>query len=112
VSPREVRNALLYVLANFRKHAKTPLTGGIDAFSSAVRFDGFRGAASGTSLPRAGPPFDRGRGRTARGDSPLALVLAACVVVSQPVTWLAATGWRRHGLLRIDERPSELSRES
>ena len=106
-SPRQVRNALVYVLANFRKHAKTPPSRGIDAFSSAVCFDGWRGLRSGASIPRAGPPFERERGRVARGDSPLAVALASCVVVSPPATWLGATGWRRHGLLRIDESPSE-----
>jgi REP element-mobilizing transposase RayT len=46
-SPRAVRNALVYVLANFRKHGKTRLEPGVDAFSSAARFDGWRGFAHG-----------------------------------------------------------------
>jgi putative transposase len=49
-SPREVRRALVYVLANFRKHATESLAMGTDAFSSAVRFDGWsRVAALGAS---------------------------------------------------------------
>jgi hypothetical protein len=104
-----VRNALVYVLANFRKHAKARLSPGIDAFSSAVEFDGWRGFRSPALIPRAGPPFERERNRTVGAASPLALLLASCVEVSRPATWLGATGWRRHGLLRIDERPNESS---
>ena len=48
-SPREVRNALVYVLANFRKHAHARLRPGIDAFSSALYFDGFSGFRSGAA---------------------------------------------------------------
>jgi REP element-mobilizing transposase RayT len=90
-SPREVRNALVYVLANFRKHEKARVSAGIDAFSSAVRFDGFRGKARGASLPRAGPAFHE--------------AFAPLVVVSDAKTWLGATGWRQSGLIRVDEGP-------
>ena len=90
-SPRQVRNALVYVLANFRKHSKTPLRAGVDAFSSAFRFDGWRGITAGTALPRAGPPFHR--------------TMAAYVVVSESKTWLGGVGWRRAGLVRLGEAP-------
>ena len=90
-SPRQVRNALVYVLANFRKHAKARLSLGVDAFSTAGRFDGWRGVAAGASLPRAGPPFHA--------------AMARYVVVSESKTWLGATGWRRAGLIRLDEAP-------
>ena len=88
-TPREVRNALVYVLANFRKHTGERLPPGVDAFSSAFAFDGWR--VTGDELPRAGPPFHR--------------VLAAHVVVSRAKTWLGATGWKRRGLVRVDEAP-------
>ena len=90
-SPRQVRNALVYVLANFRKHSKTRLRPGVDAFSSAARFDGWRGFAPGAILPRAGPPFH--------------MAMARHVVVSKAKTWLGGTGWRRAGLVRVDEAP-------
>jgi len=90
-SPREVRRALVYVLANFRKHATAALAGGIDAFSSAVRFEGWRGFAEGGDLPRAGPGFHG--------------AMARWVVVSQAKTWLGAIGWRRLGLLNVNEAP-------
>jgi putative transposase len=89
-SPREVRHAFAYVLLNFRKHAKTSASG-VDAFSSASRFDGWRGFSQGSELPRAGPPFHG--------------AMARYVVVSSPKTWLARTGWRRSGLIRLDEAP-------
>lgn len=91
-SPRQVRHALVYVLANFRKHARQPLGPGFDAFSSGARFDGWRSLERGEPVPRAGPPFHR--------------AMAAHVEVAEAKTWLAATGWRRSGLIRVDETPS------
>ena len=90
-SPRQVRNALVYVLANFRKHSKVALRAGVDAFSSSARFDGWRGVASGAAMPRAGPPFHG--------------VMLRHVVVSAAKTWLGGVGWRRAGLVGFGERP-------
>jgi hypothetical protein len=90
-SPRAVRNALAYVLANFRKHATAPFAPAVDAFSSAHAFDGWCGFASDQELPRAGPPFHA--------------AMARHVVVSEPQTWLGRTGWRRRGLIGVGERP-------
>jgi REP element-mobilizing transposase RayT len=90
-SPRQVRNALVYVLANFRKHARATLRAGLDAFSSSSRFDGWRRTAAGAELPRAGPPFHR--------------AMAKHVVVSEATTWLGRVGWRRSGLVGFDEAP-------
>jgi hypothetical protein len=91
-----VRNALVYVLANFRKHTRKRLRKGVDAFSSALRFDGWRGYSLGPALPRAGPPFHR--------------ALASHVVVSRSRTWLGGTAWRRFGLIRVDEAPRPVGR--
>ena len=88
-SPRAVRNALVYVLANFRKHARERLPPGVDAFSSAVAFDGWRVAGE---LPRAGPPFHA--------------AMARHVAVAEAETWLAGVAWRRRGLIRVDEAPA------
>lgn len=88
-TPRQVRTALLYVLANFRKHDRVALRRGIDPFSSGALFDGWRGIPAGTPLPRAGP----------------FAALARWLAVSRPRTWLARTGWRRAGLIRLDEAP-------
>lgn len=93
-SPRQVRNALVYVLANFRKHAKNRPATGIDAFSSAARFDGFRRFPRDEALPRAGPPFHHEFERY--------------VVVSRAREWLTRTGWRRGGLIGVDEAASSV----
>jgi REP element-mobilizing transposase RayT len=75
-SPREVRHCIRYVLFNFRKHRPAD-SRRIDPCSSAPWFDGFR-----EPVPRAlDPP------------------------TWSPATWLLRTGWRRHGLLDLDERP-------
>ncbi len=76
-SPRAVRNAIVYVLMNAKKHGFR--IAGVDALSSAPWF--MRGFAPPLEPCAAAPPV-----RDAR-------------------TWLGAVGWRRHGLLRVDERP-------
>jgi hypothetical protein len=77
-TPRETRNALVYVLMNFRKHHPNDRRQ-FDPCSSAAWFDGFRHAPA--------PPDDS-------------------APTWKPRTWLASTGWRRHGLIHWSERPS------
>lgn len=84
-TPTEVRRGLVYVLTNWRKHV--PRAQGFDPCSSAIWFDGWKEAASPLATTRA------------RADSP----------VARPRTWLAALGWRRRGLIRLRERPSEVA---
>ncbi len=84
-TPKEVRNALRYVLLNARRHAagaRAALTAPVrlDPASSARWFDGWR------RLPRAAP-FDA-----------LAPPLTR-PAVARARTWLLKIGWRRHGLL-------------
>lgn len=74
-TPREVRNALVYVLMNWRKHGEE-LTEERDPYSSAAEFDGWND----------GRP-------------------AAREVCGAPRSWLLATGWRRRGLLSPAEAP-------
>ncbi len=77
-TPREVRFALAYVLFNFKKHqVRVPTR--LDPCSSAVYCDGLRDRRA---APLAGAP------------------------VQAPHTWLARVGWRRHGLLSLDEAPA------
>ncbi len=78
-TPRSVRNAIVYVLMNARKH-HADFERGVDACSSAPWFDGF---VYGPSPPREESP------------------------VKRPSTWLASTGWRRCGLIGLNERPRE-----
>jgi len=76
-TPREVRNALVYVLQNWRKHV--PGARGVDVRSSGCWFAGWR-----TLAPR----------------------IAASSPIVPPRTWLAAIGWRRLGLIHPDEGPA------
>jgi len=85
-TPREVRNALAYVLLNGRRHAAKGgrLRGSvrIDPASSGRWFDGWR---------RRPPSGSRGEGRPP--------------AVASPHTWLLRVGWRRHGLIEATEVP-------
>ncbi|MBL8755561.1 MAG: transposase [Planctomycetes bacterium] len=80
-SPREVRNALRYVLGNGKKHAAegraVSVPQAIDTYTSAPWFDGFRET----------------------------FVVRGIEAVARPVTeahtWLLTIGWRRHGLLSV-----------
>ncbi len=92
-SPRQARNALAYVLNNWRKHREDgalPRRPDVafehDWFSSGWMFAGWR--------EREGELFVR---PTPDGFEPLAIWF--------PRTWLLATGWRRHGLISLYEVP-------
>jgi len=87
-TPREVRNALAYVLLNARKHAaragkRISRAVGFDPASSGWWFDGWRGEV--TVSGGASPP--------------------SCRAVSAPRSWLLSVGWRRRGLLSPAEVP-------
>jgi putative transposase len=92
-SPRQARNALAYVLNNWRKHRADRCAAArewrVDPFSSAVSFDGWRdlGVASSELFPAHYQPLP----------------------VWQPKTWLLSTGWRMYGLIRPTEIPSQKS---
>jgi REP-associated tyrosine transposase len=81
-TPSETRHALAYVLLNHRSHlarAGERVGRGVrDRFSSAACFDGWKGGAA-AEAPR---------------------------VTSPPSTWLLRTGWRRRGLVSLDEVPA------
>jgi REP element-mobilizing transposase RayT len=80
-NPRQMRNALAYVLNNWRRHKedlRSPAAGRsrLDPYSTAIRFDGWR------ETPQ----------------------LAVCddyepLPAAEPITWLLRVGWRRHGLI-------------
>lgn len=76
-TPRAVRNAIVYVLMNAKKHGMR-ISRGVDTFSSAPWFAGF--------AVKLAPPDGAAPTRAAR-------------------TWLAGTGWRRRGLIQLEERP-------
>ncbi|MFN9306985.1 MAG: transposase [Planctomycetota bacterium] len=84
-SPREVRNALVYVLGNGRKHAAQGRMiahfDGPDMFTSAPWFDGFVAAIEVRGIDDIPLPVARAR------------------------TWLAHDGWRRLGKIGLEEQP-------
>ena len=79
--PREVRNALAYVVNNARKHGHRPRS--LDRFSSGPWFDGWKQSVTVRGLDGVETP------------------------VAKPRTWLRNKGWRRHGLIRVEERPGK-----
>ena len=85
-TPREVRNALCYVLANGKKHAaegrEVHLHAVIDTFTSAPWFDGFRERVTVRGLDEIERPTTDAR------------------------SWMLTIGWRRHGLLSVHELPA------
>ena len=88
-TPREVRNVLAYVLLNRKHHDATKRYGRywIDACSSAAWFTGWA--------------------EPVRRDEVWKRELVALPKpTAEPRTWLLTTGWKRHGLLRFDERPA------
>jgi REP element-mobilizing transposase RayT len=88
-TPRQVRNALRYVLLNRKHHAaeKQFSKYWIDTCSSAPWFARWAEALRYTS---------RLVDQLVAGERPTA----------EPETWLLAVGWKRHGPLSFDERPA------
>lgn len=86
-TPRQTRAVLLYVLQNERHHAPDRLAWrAFDPYSSAMSFDGWAAPL---------PADEEWQVRA----------LAASRATSPPTLWLLTTGWKRRGLLRLDEAP-------
>jgi len=93
VTPRAVRHALVYVLANHRKHRSSRAT--LDPCSSAPYFDGFRELRgrvpvelNARCVPRAlAPPSSEGP------------------PAPRPRTWLLKVGWRQAGAISLRDAP-------
>jgi hypothetical protein len=87
----QLRNALVYVLFNERKHERgntlrnERTAGMLDPMSSAAWLDGWHPAARphDAELSRAGAPL-----------------------VARPKTWAARIGWKRWGLIKVHEMPT------
>jgi putative transposase len=92
-SPREVRHALVYVLANFRKHSAHAAPRGVDPCSSGPWFHGWHGAA----IERGPPPLVGRAFPLGKEDEKLP--------VSAPKTWLLRAGFLRAGRIKLDEAP-------
>ncbi len=89
-SPRAVRNALCYVLNNWRHHDENQRiaarTWKVDPYSSAIAFPDWKERAESPILYR--PP------RT-----------YLALVTWRARTWLLREGWKRHGLISVYEVP-------
>jgi REP element-mobilizing transposase RayT len=112
-TPAEVRNSLVYVLQNARKHGIA--TGGPDPYSSGPWFDGWR------ELPGLPEALERQRARieagivevwgvltrAERAPRPRRSVQADPTALRpiEPTTWMLRIGWQRKGLLDVRERP-------
>jgi hypothetical protein len=83
LTPREVRNGLVYVLLNGRKHGVSGP--GIDPCSSGAWFNGWR---DGLEAPQVS------------------------TLMPLPRSWLLGAGWRRAGLIGINEAPATVTRRS
>jgi hypothetical protein len=81
-TPTEVRNAIVYVLANAAKHAQIQ-RGHADPFSSALAFDGYEHPPRVTAPPLFNDAKDLGTARTE----------------------LLSTRWRTRGLIDPQEAP-------
>jgi len=83
-TPSQTRNALCYVLQNARRHGEQleAQWHGMDPFSSAWWFDGWRDSSWKRGLK---PPESR--------------------TVASAQSWMLRVGWRKRGLLSIDEVP-------
>jgi REP element-mobilizing transposase RayT len=93
-SPRQMRNALAYVLNNWRRHredrsharAQRAL---VDPYSTGIWFTGWTGMEYELfEIPRGYEPLPAANG----------------------VSWLLTIGWRQHGLVDPRERPGPLRR--
>jgi len=94
-TPRAVRHAIVYVLANARKHRNRETHSlQIDPLSSAPYFDGF--------AELSGTPWVELYGRPIRR---LSQPPSEPPVV-RPRSWLLARGWRRWGLISLREGPA------
>jgi hypothetical protein len=96
-SPRAVRHALVYVLANFRKH-QVGITAALDVYSSAPYFCSF------AEFPHGAPIYEPGY------SFPQALAPPGECAVLSARSWLLSIGWKRHGKLSISERPAHSSK--
>jgi REP element-mobilizing transposase RayT len=82
-SPRQVRNALCYVINNWRRHHEDGGRAAVDAYSSGIGFDGWKIAVNRRITPET-----------------------ELLPVKFAHGWLLTKGWRRHGLISPWERPA------
>ena len=93
-SPTQARNALAYVLGNWRKHGEdrrgVSRTWLVDRFSTAILFTGWKELEGQAPWPIR-PDYQP-------------------IVVAAPRSWLLQHGWKRHGLISVRDVPSQRMR--
>lgn len=107
-----VRNALVYVLHNARKHSCWG--SGIDPFSSGPWFGGYRGRATARATAEPTAPrswivstvFPDGSEWLISGLADDARMQSWPRPVRRARSWLLAVGWRRLGTIEVDETPA------
>jgi len=89
-TPREVRNAVAYVLNNWRRHeedrANHAKAWKVDPFSNGWQFAGWKERQGEWLAYRTPPTYES-------------------LITWFPRTWLLREGWRKHGLISIHEIP-------
>ncbi len=89
-TPKQARHALAYVLNNWRKHREDGRPFArlwkMDPYSTALRFGGWEGRGPVLWLDTLPPNYEG-------------------LFAWLPQTWLLTMGWRRHGLVKLDEVP-------
>jgi len=88
-SRAQTRNAINYVLNNWRHHGEDRRAAPLDPYASGLFFDGWKGIG-----PFIAPP----------GYDPLPVI--------EPSTWLLSAGWRRYGLLDPYASPGKARRQA
>ncbi len=91
-TPREMKNALVYVLNNDLRH------GFVRVFGKAAEGE------ARADVYSSGPLFDGWSRRTAR------ITYAVPWVESRPRTWLLVEGWKKHGLVDPTKQPGAAPR--
>jgi len=101
LNPRQVRNALVYVLQNLRRHGIH--IAGPDPYSSAPEFEGWSPVGRRAPDPREFPAGSRMGGDSASAPQPLRRAMRSAAPHAE--TWLLGIGWARHGLIDPNETP-------
>ncbi len=93
-SPRQVRNAVRYVLNNWRRHHEDQgietMFWDVDYFSSGVSFTGWKELQGTTYVPEVQVGY-------------------AQLPVCSPRTWLLSVGWERAGTISMHAVPGPIT---